>query len=801
MNRRLIYPMFLLAAAFTISGCSPLGSLVEKRPPIQLRTASGIRTAEFQLQDSVLFHAADLSPKAGYDIQVVRDDGKAVAESRLSTDRYGRIPETVIWYDIGLLPCSKTPVRSTPVANLSEYDVSDFKYAGRNYTLRITKDGKLIRETSFRVAAKAIRPRLYAADARGCPKSGFLIGEEDVWVVGRDFPKGSIFRLWAVPSDTDWKEGNPLRDVTKQYDGGLPPIFELKANDNSFKKLLWPKGLTSIGSYDIVAEVVTYPFGFYHPASSAKVQNVVSNLSYSGFVIQRRQGLGEPLEQDLAGTRMSRLAFRDAFLTTEDVYVGVDPYVQPGYIGQTARAYIVAHKTDAQWTTDRNLVDVTGFVETVTIQPGSCANAYSTLAWAAPLTLGQYDVVLDFNLNGQYDQGTDLIDSLDAVGFTVADVRVESISFNYTGSGAITIYDNVNHTNITAPEYSSGACDVIKPAAWTTGGSHSVQVNFKAVPSISSAQIWAETGLGGLNSSGSPVTVSFAGGNGQSNFTANSVPAFVGKHLFNWDWKYKNVNGVSSTPFDMGATGEHTVYTVLATPQAPQAQPWLGTLEVACDMAANRTNASDAMRDIWDDFYNNAGGVYDTVSGAPRYASSSVGGSFNLTKWLANYDTASIGTVNCYDMGQAIVVFANALGCGAQYTYVGPFGYLNCIKPIGKGWANNPFYDNSSCDANPIVNGDWSWAQGRSSFGNHGFARLGGNIYDGSGGQVDTGGPGDPASPGGDTDGDRPDYGPPFVARDLDGDDTWPNDYRNRVIDDNPTSNPGTPTNYTLSVH
>jgi len=100
-----------------------------------------------------------------------------------------------------------------------------------------------------------------------------------------------------------------------------------------------------------------------------------------------------------------------------------------------------------------------------------------------------------------------------------------------------------------------------------------------------------------------------------------------------------------------------------------------------------------------------------------------------------------------------------------------------------------PVGTTASIDAEVVCGGavddwDWDWPDG---------------FYDG--GQVDTGGPGDPGSPGGDTDGDRPDYGPPFVARDLDGDDTWTNDYRDRVIDDVPSSSPGTPNDYSFGIY
>jgi len=746
------------------------------RKSIALKRSSGTEASDFRLHDSLHFEAERLSPRSAYEIQVVRDDGVVVSDSVLSTDVRGRIPESVLWYDIGVKPCGKDLAAD---AVLLGSEIVDTGHAGR-YRVRIVDGGKLVREAPFRVEAKT-GPRVYAADSRGCPKTGFLIGEDDVWVFGRDLPKGSLVRVWAVPDDWHWKDAAPLRDVTAQY-AGMPPLIELGEEETEFKRLLWPKGRTSVGSYDIVAEVITYPFGQYHAQPTAEALNLVDNLSYSGFVVQRRPGVGRPIEQDAAGVRQSKLVFRNSFLTTENVFVGVDPYVHPPYIGKSAKVYIVAHKTDAQWTLDPSLTDVTGYVEQVTIQPGGCANCYSTLAWAAPLTPGKYDVVLDFNMDGVYTPGQDLIDALDEVGFHVAEVRVDTISFNYSGSGAITIFDNGAAANVASPEYTISSSSV-RPAAWTMGGSHTIQATFKAVPTVTSARIWAENGLGGLNAPASPVTVTFSGGAGQASFTVNTTPAYVGQHLFDWDWKYRDLNGAPSAPLDMDRTGKHTLFTVLATPQAPQAVPWLEALEIATNLANGRNNAADAVRDIWQDFYLNVGALYDVYGGAPKYTGATTA-NFNLTMWLADYKTAAVGTVNCYDMGKVVVVFANAIGAGTEYVYVSPFGHLNCVKPIGRGWANNPFYDNPSCPGGPIVSGDTA----RCGFGNHGFSRLNADkIYDGSGGQVDV-----------DSD---PDDCPPTTPLDLAGYDSWLNNYRGKVIDFNPSSNPGSPVSYAFGVY
>lgn len=202
---------------------------------------------------------------------------------------------------------------------------------------------------------------------------------------------------------------------------------------------------------------------------------------------------------------------------------------------------------------------------------------------------------------------------------------------------------------------------------------------------------------------------------------------------------------------------------------------------------------------IWNDFYNSAGAYYDIESGAPRYTINGKHGSFNLTKWLDEYSCVDVNIVNCYDMGKAVVVFANALGCEASYTYVGPsFGYLNCIKPVGRGWTNNPFYTNPSYNPNPIVDGDWDSSDGRSSFGYHAFASVSYYIYDASGGEVDIGSP--PWDANDSCDPNRPDYGPPFNAHELDGDDTWSSSYKDRVVDDVPSSPTQTPVPHIFGV-
>ncbi|MEZ4587689.1 MAG: hypothetical protein R2909_14950 [Gemmatimonadales bacterium] len=47
--------------------------------------------------------------------------------------------------------------------------------------------------------------------------------------------------------------------------------------------------------------------------------------------------------------------------------------------------------------------------------------------------------------------------------------------------------------------------------------------------------------------------------------------------------------------------------------------------------------------------------------------------------------------VNCYDCAAALAITASALGTPLGYHFHGPFGYLEYVRPIGRGKCNNPF--------------------------------------------------------------------------------------------------------------
>lgn len=366
----------------------------------------------------------------------------------------------------------------------------------------------------------------------------------------------------------------------------------------------------------------------------------------------------------------------------------------------------------------------------------------------------------------------------------VCQAKVENVTFYYGTllpghHTALNIrVDDAN--DISVPEWVEGGQNM--PAAYIMDVNNiDIKVTIDILPQVSTtlpATIWATTGSAVLGNVNEKDDIYFYGGSsGEVIFTVAGASAYaVSKDDLAWQWKVKDF-AHSTGEKDINVSGPHTIYTVLDTPAAPQDEPWIGTLEIACTAAADANSVEDATRRIWDNFYNSAGGYYDTENGAPQYTLNGEGGVFDLSKWLRQYP--SIGKVNCYDMAKAIVVFSNALGCNAVNTYVQPFGYLNCIKPIGKGWTNNPFYDHPDVVSIPIVDINHPY---RSGFGNHAFARLGGWVYDASAGQVDV---------------DGTPYYAPHDPNNLDGNDTWNAYYRTKLIQQ---GTPGSPQNHSFGI-
>jgi dienelactone hydrolase len=148
----------------------------------------------------------------------------------------------------------------------------------------------------------------------------------------------------------------------------------------------------------------------------------------------------------LAGGELAGYPFFEfvaAINDSDDVMGAVDPSRHAERTGLPYRAYVVAHKTPAEWAADNSLTDVSGGFEAGSVTAGSIAGNTLNL-WTTGLTSGTdlglpFDVVYDFGQDGALDPG-DLVDGLsdtEAGFYVVRDLNRAgphaTLVANYTG--------------------------------------------------------------------------------------------------------------------------------------------------------------------------------------------------------------------------------------------------------------------------------------------------------------------------------------------------------------------------------
>jgi len=221
----------------------------------------------------------------------------------------------------------------------------------------------------------------------------------------------------------------------------------------------------------------------------------------------------------------------------------------------------------------------------------------------------------------------------------------------------------------------------------------------------------------------------------------------VGRHDVTWHW-WMRARGAKA--WQRLVATSHRIYLILDIPTAPWTQtygdkrnPWTDLLDHACSIADGQANEIDSAISLVKAIYSNYSLRYDIVSGAPRYGFGGTSGSFNLTNWIGYVlqgappasPTFCQGSgeayndnwiVNCYDAAASLALTGKVVGVRLDYYFHGPFGYLNFVRPIGRGKCNNPFY---GCWSNDPVRGADDTT--RTGFGNHAYTKLAGqNNFD-----------------------------------------------------------------------
>lgn len=199
---------------------------------------------------------------------------------------------------------------------------------------------------------------------------------------------------------------------------------------------------------------------------------------------------------------------------------------------------------------------------------------------------------------------------------------------------------------------------------------------------VTSAKIFATKTAGTYFANIGEKTITFSNGVSSpeyQQFTVTNVPTSVKKTTVTWQWKFKH----GGSDQNITSTGPHTIYVVLASPQAPMTKPWTEVLDKACVWASGKSTSSSALEALTTKLYYDSGLDYDGTQSHYGYKSNPPRMVFDLTDFLSDWDVA-----DCQDGAMYLSLLSSGIGASLTQTrrIQGGF-YTKQIDPIGTpGW-------------------------------------------------------------------------------------------------------------------
>lgn len=766
-SRALSFLFLLLSLSWGafVFGFPPPTENPNKNPVVILRDSYGriispeLKPPEnaFGLSDSVFGNFFDLETDKKYNLSVKRD-GKEISNLCLRSDENGVISTCALWWNLGFNYDPK-----------DDQDPIDEDFAKHKYSLSIRGDGDIpLPEIQIPVSKSRGRAYVYTCDKDGYPKNTFIRNQDDIYLRGDNLKeivfgknhkeieqdtKDRKLYIYIVKNRWSWRLGDRVdgKTILKQkYVETLDRALESP-------QLLWRNDDLEVGGYDII--VSGRDIGIL-----LETDVIESNYGV-GFKVVDQPDEEQPEEkkdiiQELACQAPPHILmygnldkpraaiYKDYFSQVEEIWVALDT-LNPTPAQRKARKvriYVIKHQEGRTLKEGGKLRDESGGYEEVLLQP-QCARAVFTRVWCKPgIREAEFDVVIDFNCNGRYDKGVDILDNGEKMvkgekvkgiyevevikkvngiekkvtkkvehgGFYIPQdwVCLDSVTFDHTKNSiccdAITIRKNLEEkVRVPKCEWKRGKRSF--PAAYVRNSSFTVLPKFISTKTVKRAVIKVYCTSGNfvdLKEMDIPLDADFLFEALQN--TPNKIQSFYLK----WEWylrciKKKNGECQCFKEDRLIATTINKIFIVLDVPQCPwtitgDTTPWTDVLDLTSQVAYGESRSEDAAKKITKFLYKEIGGCYEKRK---RYTMSD--GDFCLKKFLKNIP--HVGKANCYDMGRALVTFSNVLGCGLDLWFLGSSFTSNCIKPMGKDWE----CDEKSCE-----------------FDNHAFAVLGDRVFD-----------------------------------------------------------------------
>jgi len=388
--------VFLLASVLALAGCSGGDNTV--KDPL-LITIPGQSGGIIDQGEALVLSASGLEPgEYPVLVEVRNSNGEAVSELRLTADVSGNLTNVVLAYDVGL------------------FDTSGPGYpASGTYTVALSASGGTV-DTVIVIPHEPLKPVVWETDIDGEIRNAFQTGDP-VYVSARGCEPGVTYRVWPVADRRSWNDGDIIKSWQSDYPAVVwPPeiepyvdmIGDIEGEINSQQLLPYATkmipGVTD--QFDVVLDAE--PYGIYNADTDA-----VDGKLPTGVVVQDLNP-GGPVYTELASG--ADYTYHNTFTEGSPVYA----WLNPGIIIEDPDHYILKYILEHSdvWVDGTSLEDITGMAEMDPVQIG-CVNEALVLVWpvAEP---GEYDIFLDINGNGIYDEETDVLDGgPDGPGFVV----------------------------------------------------------------------------------------------------------------------------------------------------------------------------------------------------------------------------------------------------------------------------------------------------------------------------------------------------------------------------------------------
>ncbi|HUR82112.1 MAG TPA: hypothetical protein VM733_15205 [Thermoanaerobaculia bacterium] len=429
------------AAALALAGCRTASSPRTANgyggtgPRVTAVDGGGRPIDRLQIGSSLEMTATDLEPRAQYEFRVTfeGEPDRLISFARVTADARGTVAPFVLWFHSGVVGCSTRPADERRVVRFRTFE--DAEQALRGKVLRVTARGVKSERTALDLTlpiSGRSSAMVYPADRNGCLLNSLETATGDLYVAGRNFERGESLAISIVPNQRAWRVGDRVVDVSGIGSG--PSTERVTADANGrFLVRAWDAAAQRRGAYDIVAQRADRTRDF----AVIDARDLISYGSDTAMLLFLTYPPGGPL-MDLAGRPLPRspyFEYADSFATTDDnVWAAVDPtYIPAGHPGGIYAGYhVVAHRSAFGWAASQSLTDVSagGTVEVMPVKAG-CVNGTDTIIWPAPVTAGEYDVVVDFGStvantsgdwmgDGLYDSSQDFLDGAVQVGFVAA---------------------------------------------------------------------------------------------------------------------------------------------------------------------------------------------------------------------------------------------------------------------------------------------------------------------------------------------------------------------------------------------